>query len=198
MKPYFEINHAAGLVLLVAIPAWGMMELSQRSNVPQTRDGAIRVRSGGFWIGAVLCLIIGAAAVNLAPRLVPAAAIGPGAVAFAVGMVFLVGGLVLRGWSFKALGDYFTHTVMVTSDQPVIATGPYRVLRHPSYTGILLASMGIGLASANWVAVAGVTLPTLMLLLYRIHVEEKALLTTVGDPYRTYAAQHKRLVPLIW
>jgi|HubBroStandDraft_6_1064221.scaffolds.fasta_scaffold83068_4 protein-S-isoprenylcysteine O-methyltransferase Ste14 len=198
MKPYFEINHAAGLVLLVAIPAWGMMELSQRSNVPQTRDGAIRVRSGGFWIGAVLCLIIGAAAVNLAPRLVPAAAIGPGAVAFAVGMVFLVGGLVLRGWSFKALGDYFTHTVMVTPDQPVIAKGPYRVLRHPSYTGILLASMGIGLASANWVAVAGVTLPTLMLLLYRIHVEEKALLTTVGDPYRTYAAQHKRLVPLIW
>jgi protein-S-isoprenylcysteine O-methyltransferase Ste14 len=198
MKPYFEINHAAGLVLLVAIPAWGMMELSQRSNVPQTRDGAIRVRSGGFWIGAVLCLIIGAAAVNLAPRLVPAAAIGPGAVAFAVGMVFLVGGLVLRGWSFKALGDYFTHTVMVTPDQTVIANGPYRVLRHPSYTGILLASMGIGLASANWVAVAGVTLPTLMLLLYRIHVEEKALLTTVGDPYRTYAAQHKRLVPLIW
>ena len=135
MKPYFEINHVAGLVLLVAIPAWGMMELSQRSNVPQTRDGAIRVRSGGFWIGAVLCLIIGAAAVNLAPRLVPAAAIRPGAVAFAVGMVFLVGGLVLRGWSFKALGDYFTHTVMVTSDQPVIASGPYRVLRHPSYTG---------------------------------------------------------------
>ena len=198
MKPYFEINHAAGLVLLVAIPAWGMMELSQRSNVPQTRDGAIRVRSGGFWIGAVLCLIIGAAAVNLAPRLVPAAAIGPGAVAFAVGMVFLVGGLVLRGWSFKALGDYFTHTVMVTPDQPVIAKGPYRVLRHPSYTGILLASMGIGLASANWVAVAGVTLPTLTLLLYRIHIEEKALLTTVGDPYRTYAAHHKRLVPLIW
>jgi protein-S-isoprenylcysteine O-methyltransferase Ste14 len=198
MKPYFEINHAAGLVLLVAIPAWGMMELSQRSSVPQTRNGAIRVRSGGFWIGAVLCIIIGAAAVNLTPRLVPAAAIRPGAVAFAVGMVFLVGGLVLRGWSFKALGNYFTHTVMVSSDQPVIANGPYRVLRHPSYTGVLLASVGIGLASANWVAVAGVTLPTLTLLLYRIHIEEKALLTTVGDPYRTYAAHHKRLVPLIW
>jgi protein-S-isoprenylcysteine O-methyltransferase Ste14 len=198
MKPYFEINHAAGLVLLVAIPAWGMMELSQRSNVPHTRNGAIRVSSSGFWIGAVLCIIIGTAAVNLAPRLVPAAAIRPGAVAFAVGVVFLVGGLVLRGWSFKALGDYFTHTVMVTPDQPVIASGPYRVLRHPSYTGVLLASMGIGLASANWVAVAAVTLPTLTLLLYRIHVEERALLTTVGDPYRTYAAHHERLVPLIW
>ena len=41
-------------------------------------------------------------------------------------MVILVAGLVLRGWSFKALGEYFTHTVMVSSDQPVISTGPYR------------------------------------------------------------------------
>jgi protein-S-isoprenylcysteine O-methyltransferase Ste14 len=133
-----------------------------------------------------------------APRLVPAAAIRPAGGAFAAGVVVLLSGLILRGWSFKALGEYFTFTVMVSSDQPVVAAGPYRVLRHPSYTGVLLACAGVGLASANWVAMAGVTLLPLVPLLWRIHVEETALLTTVGDSYRAYASQHKRLVPLVW
>jgi protein-S-isoprenylcysteine O-methyltransferase Ste14 len=136
--------------------------------------------------------------VNLAPHVFPAAAIRPGVAAFAAGMVILLAGLVLRGWSFKALGQYFTHTVMVSSDQPVIATGPYRVLRHPSYTGIILIGLGVGLAAANWAALAGVTLLILTPLLWRIRIEENALSTTLGDRYRAYAAQHKRLVPLVW
>jgi protein-S-isoprenylcysteine O-methyltransferase Ste14 len=80
----------------------------------------------------------------------------------------------------------------------VVAKGPYRVLRHPSYTGLLLALAGVGLASANWVGLAGMALLPLTAILWRIHVEEGALMTTLGDRYRCYAAQHKRLVPLVW
>jgi protein-S-isoprenylcysteine O-methyltransferase Ste14 len=105
---------------------------------------------------------------------------------------------VLRGWSIKTLGAYFTASVKVSTDQPVITAGPYRMLRHPSYTGLLLIVTGIGLASANWVGLAGMALLTLAGLLWRIHAEERALLTTLGDPYRAYAARHKRLVPLVW
>jgi protein-S-isoprenylcysteine O-methyltransferase Ste14 len=83
----------------------------------------------------------------------------PGAAAFAVGLVIMVGGVLLRGWSFKTLGEYFTFNVMVSSDQPVVTSGPYRLLRHPSYTGLLMFSAGIGVASANWVGLAGMTLP---------------------------------------
>ena len=136
--------------------------------------------------------------VNLAPRVVPAATIRPGAVAFAAGLAVLLAGLVLRGWSFKTLGQYFTHTVMVSSDQPVIATGPYRVLRHPSYAGLILAALGVGLASANWAGLAGLMLLSITALLWRIRIEESALTATLGDRYRAYAAQHKRLVPLVW
>ena len=64
--------------------------------------------------------------------------------------------------------------------------------------GLLLIMTGIGLASANWVGLAGMALLTLAGLLWRIHAEERALLTTLGDPYRAYAARHKRLVPLVW
>jgi protein-S-isoprenylcysteine O-methyltransferase Ste14 len=87
---------------------------------------------------------------------------------------------------------------MVSADQPVITAGPYRVLRHPSYTGFLLACAGVGLASANWAGLAAMAMLPLAVILWRVHAEEDALLTTLGDRYRAYAAQHKRLVPLIW
>jgi len=196
MSAYFSTNHVAAVLFLVTVSAWGMMELSQRSNV--RREGATKVTGRGWRIVGLAWLIATIGVANLTPHVVPAAAIRPAPVAFAAGMVVLLAGLVLRGWSFKALGQYFTHTVMVSPDQPVIATGPYRVLRHPSYTGVILAGIGVGLASANWADLAGLLLLTLTPLLWRIHVEERALAATVGDRYRAYAAQHKRLVPLVW
>jgi protein-S-isoprenylcysteine O-methyltransferase Ste14 len=196
MNAYFDTNHAAAALFTVTIAAWGMMELSQRSQ--PSREGATKIAGIGGRLVALACVIATTVVANLTPRVFPAAAIRPGAVAFAAGMVVLLAGLVLRGWSFKALGLYFTHTVMVSSDQPVIARGPYRVLRHPSYTGIILAAIGIGLASANWADLAGLLLLTLTALLWRIRIEEAALMTTLGDRYRAYAAQHKRLVPLVW
>jgi protein-S-isoprenylcysteine O-methyltransferase Ste14 len=196
MNAYFNTNHLAALLFLTTISAWGMMELSQRSNA--RREGGTKIRGDLGRITGLAFVIATAVVANLAPHVFPAAAIRPAAVAFAVGMVVLLAGLVLRGWSFKVLGEYFTHTVMVSSDQPVITAGPYRVLRHPSYTGVILAGIGVGLASANWADLAGLMLLILTALLWRIRVEENALMMTLGDRYRSYAAQHKRLVPLVW
>ncbi len=198
MNPYFDTHHLAGLLILVIASAWGMMELSQRSANRGARRGATKIGGAGSRIAWLAVLIATVAVANLTPRVVPAAAIRPGVAAFSAGTVILLGGLVLRGWSFKALGQYFTHVVMVSSDQPVVTSGPYRVLRHPSYTGILLAAIGIGLASANWADLVALTLLVLSALLWRIHIEENALLGTLGDRYRAYASQHKRLVPLVW
>jgi protein-S-isoprenylcysteine O-methyltransferase Ste14 len=196
MNAYFDTHHVAGLLMLVIVSAWGMMELSQRSAVH--REGATKIEGIGTRIAFGACVVAGIAVVNLTPHVVPEAAIRPAVAAFAAGMVVLLAGLVLRGWAFKVLGQYFTHTVMVSSDQPVIATGPYRAVRHPSYTGFLLAVIGVGLASANWADLAGGLLVVLTPLLWRIHVEENALMSTLGERYRAYAAQHKRLVPLVW
>jgi protein-S-isoprenylcysteine O-methyltransferase Ste14 len=196
MNAYFDTNHVAGLLFAVITAAWGMMELSQRSSV--RREGATKISGKGWRFVMTACVLASIAVAHLAPHVFPAAAIRPAPVAFTAGVVILLAGLVLRGWSFKALGPYFTHTVMVSSDQPVISAGPYRVLRHPSYAAILLAAIGVGLASANVADLAGVLLLVLTPLLWRIHVEENALKATVGDRYRAYAAHHKRLVPLVW
>ena len=195
MKPYFATSHVAGVLLLIVTMGWGMMELAKSSS---TREGATQVGGGGRRIAIVPVMAAAIAMLYLAPHFAPAAAIRPAAVAFAAGMVVLVGGLALRAWSILTLGDYFTGVVMVSADQPVITAGPYRVLRHPSYTGFLLACAGFGLASANWVSVAAMVLLPLAVFFWRIHAEEAALLATLGDRYRAYAAQHKRLVPYVW
>jgi protein-S-isoprenylcysteine O-methyltransferase Ste14 len=198
MKPYFDTNHLAGLMVLIITMGWGAMELAQISQELDARKGAARVGGATWRVVFWACLIAAGVLLYLAPRIVPAAAIRPGAVAFAAGMVILLAGLALRGWSFKTLGVYFTHTVMVSSDQPVVTTGPYRLLRHPSYTGILMACAGVGLAAANWAGLAVMILLPLAVILWRIRIEETALLTTLGDRYSAFAAHRKRLVPLVW
>ena len=198
MKPYFDTNHAAGLLLLFVVLAWSAMEVAQFSQSLDTRKGATKVGRPSWRVLAWACLIAGNANLYLAPRAVPAAAIRPGAIAFSVGVVVMLAGIVLRGWSFKTLGEYFTFTVMVSPDQQVVTGGPYRMLRHPACTGLLLACIGLGLASANWVGLAALTALALAVTLWRIHIEENALLVTLGERYRAYASGHKRLVPLVW
>ena len=66
------------------------------------------------------------------------------------------------------LGRYFTFTVMTSADQPVVTSGPYRFVRHPGYTGVLLIVIGAGLVNSNWIGLGGWTLLILLPLLYRI------------------------------
>ena len=96
------------------------------------------------------------------------------------------------------LGRYFTFTFMTSANQPVITTGPYRLLRHPSYAGILLILGGIGLSLGNWLSPAALILLHLAGFIYRIHVEEAALSAVLGGAYTTYAGGRKRIVPLVW
>jgi protein-S-isoprenylcysteine O-methyltransferase Ste14 len=198
MRPYFEVNHIAALLLLVAVMAWGTLEAAQASQTLEARKGATRVRHGGWRLAALTSVIAVNLAIYGAPRIEPAAAIRPAPVVFGAGLLVLLAGLVLRGWSFKVLGDYFTFTVMVSSDQPVVTAGPYRVLRHPGYASILLACAGVGLAAANWIAVIVAVVVPLAMLLLRIRIEERALVATLGDRYSRYAASRKRLIPLVW
>ncbi len=183
---------AAGLGCVAAITAAAGIGLAV------VRAGATRSRAPGFWVASAACVIAWETWLYLAPAIVPAAAIRPGALAFSGGLVVFLAGIGLRGWSFAALGRYSTYGIVVSPAQPVVATGPYRWLRHPSYTGGLLICSGAGLMSANWAGVAAMTLLPLAVTVWQIHTEEHALLTGLGERYRAYACDRKRLVPLIW
>ena len=126
------------------------------------------------------------------------ATIRPAAFAFWIGLILFWGGISLRLWSFRTLGRYFTYTVQTSADQPVITAGPYRIIRHPSYAGLLLLIMGAGLFIGNWWSFLCLTVATAGGLVFRIRVEERALMQKLGPGYSSYAATHKRLIPFVW
>ncbi len=117
---------------------------------------------------------------------------------FVLGIALMVAGIAIRQWAVAALGRFFTVDVRVHSDHAVVESGPYRWVRHPSYTGLIVALLGIGFALGNWAALALLALLPTAGLIVRIRVEEKALLDGLGEPYRRFAASRARLIPRVW
>jgi protein-S-isoprenylcysteine O-methyltransferase Ste14 len=185
---------AAHGILIATAVIWLALEVRQ----------SFRHRPEGVkasWSGEIvfrLVVGIGILASVLFLRRARGAAIAPAAVAAWIGLCLMWCGVALRLWSFRTLGRYFTFVVQTSGDQPVITNGPYRAIRHPSYAGLLLAVMGVGLFLGNWLSFASLTVAWAAGLVYRIRIEEKALLGNLGADYRAYAATHKRLVPFVW
>jgi protein-S-isoprenylcysteine O-methyltransferase Ste14 len=107
-------------------------------------------------------------------------------------------GIVFRYWSVRTLGRFFTVTVDVGEDHQLVDTGPYALLRHPSYTGMLVVYLGIGVGLDSWLSVATALLIPLAAVLNRIRHEEAVLRAQLGPQYERYATRTSRLLPGIW
>lgn len=168
------------------------------SAVKRAQSGA-RVADGGSL--SLIWIVIGIAVFCAfsASFLFPAAGFGAlSAPAQTLGMVFFVLGLSLRWSAIIYLGRFFTVNVAIASDHKLIDAGPYRYIRHPSYTGALIAFLGLGLCIGNWVSLAVLFVPTFLVFQHRMRIEEAALLQGLGDQYRTYMNRTKRLIPGIY
>lgn len=125
--------------------------------------------------------------------------VGPGSMQFgapaAVGLAILTAGVLLRAWAVRTLGQFFTLHVQVTHQQPVIRSGPYRWVRHPSYTGGLMIILGFATTMSAWIMLLVGAALFVTLFIRRIHVEERALVATLGDPYRDYQKTTAALIP---
>ena len=117
---------------------------------------------------------------------------------FAAGILILLAGSLLRRYCFRTLGRYFTANVRVQADQPVIENGPYRLVRHPSYTGGMIMYLGTGLALTNWLSALILVGMGALTYAYRVRVEERALEIFIGLPYREYMQRTKRFVPFVF
>ena len=150
--------------------------------------------------GTFCLIIIGnqiAMTAGLAASFLPVLVIPAPHIAFYSGMILLVLGTAVRRHCFKILGQYFTGVVTASAGQPVIDRGLYRWVRHPSYTGGVLMFSGLGISSGSWLSTAILFLIPCLLYSRRVAAEEKALLDTIGEPYRAYMAKTKRFIPFI-
>jgi protein-S-isoprenylcysteine O-methyltransferase Ste14 len=114
------------------------------------------------------------------------------------GIALMLLGIAFRYYAMIILGKFFTYQVAVHSGQTVIETGPYRYIRHPSYTGALITLVGIGLALGNWASLLVMLACMGAAYAYRISVEESALIAALGEPYKNYMRRTRRLVPFLF
>ncbi|MGD0918787.1 MAG: isoprenylcysteine carboxylmethyltransferase family protein [Thermodesulfobacteriota bacterium] len=117
---------------------------------------------------------------------------------FIIGFTIMILGFALRLWAITVLGKSFRITVETHEGQKVVRNGPYRLLRHPAYSGMMLICIGYGTVVQNWLSllfVIGLPLPAY---LYRIYVEEATLRVSFGSDYDEYCTHTKRLIPWIW
>ena len=124
---------------------------------------------------------------------------GNGSVLFpSIGIALVVCGLVVRWSAIFSLKRQFTVDVAITKDHRIVREGVYRFIRHPAYAGSLLSFLGLGLFFSNYLSMLVIFIPICSAFLYRIHVEEKALISAFGDEYLDYCGSTKRLLPGIF
>ncbi len=114
------------------------------------------------------------------------------------GCALMATGMPLRWWSVRTLAQFFTIDVAIREGHRIIRSGPYRLLRHPSYTGALMTFWGFGLALGHWSSLLVVALPITAALLWRIRIEERVLADAFPVDYPAYARETKRLIPYLW
>ena len=175
-------------------PIFGLSEIGisllKRSKTPSAgKDrGSLLV----LWIAIIASIAVA----MLVRRWAPPARIPAGL--YPVGFTLYTLGLLLRWYAIIYLGRFFTVNVAIADDHRVVDTGPYRFVRHPSYSGALLAFLGFGICLGNFVSLLALLVPIGLAFGYRIRVEEQALVAALGDNYRTYRRRTRRLVPFLY
>ena len=203
-------------------PRWGYRRLQivlQQNGVPVNhkrvyrvyREAGLMIRDrvrgkgsaardrGTLWLNIIIITAAVVAAGILTDVLRDATAWQFGSAGLSVaGLLVMWAGLAVRIWAIVVLGTSFRMTVELDTGQKVIDSGPYRWVRHPSYTGILLLMAGLSLVYGDWPALAILLVLPAGVLIHRIFVEEAVLTEVIGRAYMDYAARTKRLVPGLW
>ncbi len=117
---------------------------------------------------------------------------------FYVGLAMMLLGTAFRFWAVASLRSFFSYTVQIKEGHRVIESGPYRFVRHPAYAGSLLTVVGVGFALQSWGAVLFIAVVFLAAFGYRMQVEEKALVASLGEEYLSYAKRVKRVIPFVF
>jgi protein-S-isoprenylcysteine O-methyltransferase Ste14 len=191
--PLFHSALARAIFSAVVL-VWAFFEVRQSL---RTRPEATAA-SGGSRRPIAVAYIVGILGADAIEHNARGLTIHPAALSTWGGLVLMALGVTLRVWCFRTLGHYFTFTVQTSEDQPVISSGPYRLLRHPSYAALLLIFIGWGFVNDNWGSLVFLTGAVATGLVLRIRVEERALSRDLGGKYQAFAATRKRLVPFVW
>jgi protein-S-isoprenylcysteine O-methyltransferase Ste14 len=176
--------------LIAYVPEYALLSRSQPAKGEKTDRGSMKLIMAAGSIGSLAAFVIAA---------FPAFQMVRGRkIWFVVGLVLLLAGTWLRRHCWRMLGKHFTGNVKTSVEQPVIDSGAYRWIRHPSYTGGILMYLGTGIAMTSWLSALIIALAGALGYVYRVRVEEQALQANLGGRYQEYMRRTKRFVPFIF
>jgi len=185
------------IIFGLSYAAWALFEMWVWSRDRRKVAGARKDK--GSLYALIFLLVLGVFTAFMAPYHLPFGRIHlPGLPVFVLAIVLIWAGIAFRLWAILTLGRFFRYTVTVQDDHRLITSGPYRRLRHPSYTGALLTLMGIGLAQGNWVSLMSVIVFSLLAYGWRIRVEEQALAERFSQDFFQQRARSWAVLPFIW
>ena len=181
-------------VFIVVFALWGLSEVAisllLRTKMEPSKDaGTLRL---------VLSLVYGCLFVAVWLAIRDDGQFVTQSTASIVGLAMIILGILIRAWAIVTLRKYFTVNVTVREDHRLIRTGPYRLLRHPSYTGALLSFYGFALAIENLWGALIVILPITYAFFVRMRVEEAVLRAAFPEDYPAYERETRRLIPFIY
>lgn len=197
MTPLAYTDVGAKYAFYVALGTFGASEWSIRVRSRMNHGGTHQDR-GSFYV-VIATALLGVGSAFAFAQLVPSAGVDVARwPIFVIGLAVMILGFALRQWSVLTLGQFFTVQVQVRTGQTVVDTGPYKWLRHPSYTAIITSFVGVGVALENWLSLLVLIVVPTVGLVIRIRIEERALLEALGEPYREFSATRARLIPNVW
>jgi len=180
----------------VSYGAWLLMEIWIFSRDLKKGTGEKKDRGSFFFIVAMISA--GITTAFYAPHLWPWARIALTAPLFWSAIVLIWLGIALRSWAVLTLGKHFRTSVRILDGHRLVTSGPYRILRHPSYTGGLVTVFGVGLALGNWISLAAAFAGIFISYSVRIFVEEKALREHFGAAFEAHAKRTWAVLPPLW
>ena len=196
MQPFIFTSYIAALILDAAYAIWLVPEfIHTYTHRVDTTSAADDRRSGlgvalGIWVGIFLAYALAAE-----PHTV---ILWQPALLFALGITLMVTGVAFRWYAVAMLGKYFSFQLAIQPGQTVVEQGPYRWIRHPSYTGSLITMFGLGLVFTNWLSLFAILIAGFIGYSYRVSVEEQILIKALGEPYRAYMQRTKRFIPFVY
>ena len=197
MRPIlFDVSRLYGAIFMGVIALWAIPELAGLACCAHligqsARSGSFRVVMAGVVVG----LSVQLASTAFLPQF---AMTRHRYATYWLGIALMLLGVGLRWYAIRTLGRSFAQDVAIRTDQTLIQSGPYRLVRHPAYSSTLLTMTGMGIVLATGASLFVILLCGLTGVLYRIRIEEAALLDAFGQAYRDYMQRTYGLIPYVW
>jgi protein-S-isoprenylcysteine O-methyltransferase Ste14 len=187
-----QINHVISLLWFGIFVLWAITGITSKQTVQSKSEGPSRIAVWIVWLAWWLLLTHGFHFEMLSVRFVPKAA----SVSYA-GLAITIAGLALSVWARIQIGRNWSGLIQVKEGHQLMHKGSYAVVRHPIYSGFMLATLGTAIAFGE---ISGL-LSFVMILAawgYKSRLEETAMVEHFGAEYETYRRKVKGLIPFVW